>query len=251
MNMWRSGPMQRLRGMTLLLAVSASCTTTYSDRASVPVVRVGSKSFTESVVLGEIATQIALSTGAHAEHRKQLGGTRILWNALLNGEIDIYPEYSGTISQEIFAGEGIHDLVDIRTELQQSGIELIGPLGFNNTYAIGMLEVTAERMGIRTISDLGAHPELRFGFSNEFLDRGDGWPSLRQRYDLPQRDVVRPQPVGIHQNLELPIALAPDGHVRHARNRHQPRTDDPLRQRAHFHLRQCLGRDTDLDGPAG
>jgi osmoprotectant transport system permease protein len=141
------------------------------------------------VVLGEIATQLALSTGADAEHRKQLGGTRILWNALLSGEIDIYPEYSGTISQEILAGEGIRELESIRTELRQRGIEFAGPLGFNNTYAVGMLEAAAERMGIRTISDLKAQPELRFGFSNEFLDRGDGWPSLRQRYDLPQSDV--------------------------------------------------------------
>ena len=63
------------------------------------------------------------------------------------------------------------------------------PLGFNNTYAIGMREEVAARLSIRTISDLRSHPELRFGFSNEFMDRTDGWPGLRDRYGLPQRDV--------------------------------------------------------------
>ena len=63
------------------------------------------------------------------------------------------------------------------------------PLGFNNTYALGMKEAEAERLGIRRISDLRAHPELRFGFSNEFMDRADGWPALRDRYQLPQGEV--------------------------------------------------------------
>jgi osmoprotectant transport system permease protein len=176
-------------GVLILSVVAAACTALPAGRTGAPLVLVGSKSFTESVVLGEIATQLAISTGADAEHHRQLGGTRILWNALLSGEIDIYPEYSGTISQEIFAGAGISGLVAIRTALQRRGLRHVGPLGFNNTYALGMLEEAAEQMGIRAISDLRAHPELRFGFSNEFLDRRDGWPSLRRRYDLPQSDV--------------------------------------------------------------
>ena len=63
------------------------------------------------------------------------------------------------------------------------------PLGFNDTYAIGMREDVAARLGIRTLSDLRGHPELKFGFSNEFMERADGWPGLRDRYGLPQRDV--------------------------------------------------------------
>ena len=64
-------------------------------------VAVGSKKFTESVILGELCSQLAGSTGARAQHRAELGGTRVLWNALLKGDIDLYPEYTGTISQEI------------------------------------------------------------------------------------------------------------------------------------------------------
>src|SRR5258707_6210629 len=63
------------------------------------------------------------------------------------------------------------------------------PLGFNNTYAIGLLSVRARDLGIARISDLGAHPELRLGFSNEFMSRRDGWPALQQRYGLPQTKV--------------------------------------------------------------
>ena len=66
---------------------------------------------------------------------------------------------------------------------------MTGPLGFNNTYAIGVRARARARLGLRTISDLRAHPELRFGFSNEFMSRRDGWPALRARYQLPQRDV--------------------------------------------------------------
>jgi osmoprotectant transport system permease protein len=66
---------------------------------------------------------------------------------------------------------------------------VIGPLGFNNTYALGMREVVAARLGVRTVSDLVAHPELRFGFSNEFMSRQDGWPSLQRSYGLPQASV--------------------------------------------------------------
>ncbi|MCZ6679700.1 MAG: ABC transporter permease subunit [Candidatus Poribacteria bacterium] len=154
-----------------------------------PEVKVGSKKFTESVILGELISQIAQSAGASAVHRRELGGTRILWNALLKGEIDAYPEYTGTISQEILAGEGISGEEEIRKALAAQGIRMSRPLGFNNTYIVGMKEAVAEKLLIRTISDLRRHPDLKIGFSNEFMDRGDGWPSLRDRYSLPHRDV--------------------------------------------------------------
>jgi len=157
-------------------------------QAAPPEVKVGSKAFTESVILGEIASQLVRSVGIAATHRQQLGGTRVLWGALLNGEIDLYPEYTGTLSQEILGG-GSQDEEALRRALAERGVRLSRPLGFNNTYALGMKEETAERLGLRTISGLRRHPELKFGFSNEFLDRADGWPGLRDRYQLPQRDV--------------------------------------------------------------
>ena len=154
-----------------------------------PVVHVASKSFTESIILGEIITQLARDAGADAVHQAQLGGTRIAFSALINGEVDVYPEYTGTISEEILAGEGINDEAAMRAALADRNVVMSRPLGFNNTYILGMRESVAERLGVGTISDLRNHPSLRFGFSNEFMDRGDGWPSLRDRYALPQTDV--------------------------------------------------------------
>jgi len=152
-------------------------------------VRVGSKSFTESVILAEMATDLALGAGAAALHRRQLGGTRILWSALIAGEIDVYPEYTGTIAEEILTGRGLRSEDAIRSALAERGIAMSLPLGFDDTYAIGMKKARAQALGVRTLSDLRRHPELCFGFSNEFMDRKDGWPGLRERYRLPQTDV--------------------------------------------------------------
>ncbi|MBT5829035.1 MAG: ABC transporter permease subunit [Candidatus Latescibacteria bacterium] len=150
---------------------------------------VGSKMFTESVVLGEVLSHLGRNAEASVVHRRGLGGTRVLWSALLKGNIDLYPEYTGTLSQEILAGENLNKEEEIRARLAKMGIVMSRPLGFNNTYALGMVEEQAEALGIRTISDLKKHPELVLGFGNEFMDRGDGWPSLRARYQLLHQNV--------------------------------------------------------------
>lgn len=153
-------------------------------------VRIGSKQFTESVILGEVARAAARQAGVEAIHKRQLGGTRILWRALRQGDIDVYPEYTGTLTQELLKNVPPNaSIPTLRRRLKPLGIGITDSLGFNNTYAIGMRGVEAKRLDITRISDLLKHPNLRFGFSNEFLDRGDGWPGLRQRYGLPQKDV--------------------------------------------------------------
>lgn len=154
-----------------------------------PKITIASKTFTESVVLGEILAGLARHAGYEPEHRRQLGGTRILWSALLRGEIDIYPEYTGTIAREILASETIGKRSDIHEALGRHGISMSWPLGFNNTYAIGVKPSLAERHGLKTISDLARHRHLRLGFSNEFMDRGDGWPSLKRHYGLKHQNV--------------------------------------------------------------
>lgn len=170
-----------------LIILYASCTP--SDIVQKEI-KVGSKKFTESVILGEIISQLAASEGAEIEYKKELGGTRILWNALLNGDIDIYPEYTGTITQEILSNNNITDQQKLPEELAQYNIVISKPLGFNNAYAIGMKKENADKLGINTISDLKNHPDLKFGFNNEFLNRGDGWPSLQSAYNLPQQNVT-------------------------------------------------------------
>jgi len=152
-------------------------------------IKVGSKKFTENVLLGEIITQLITSQDQKVEYIKELGGTRILWNALLNEEIDIYPDYTGTIIKEILVNKNANK-DNLKNKLAELNIGIIGPLGFNNTYAIGMKQGLAEKLAIEKISDLKNHPSLALGFTNEFMDRADGWPGLQRKYQLPQTNVT-------------------------------------------------------------
>lgn len=152
-----------------------------------PVARpvgVGAKKFTESVILAEMATQLARHAGA-AARRDDLGGTPALWLALIQGDIDIYPEYTGTITRQILRA----DPPDLAAALAAYGVRMSRPLGFRNNYALGMRKDVAAANGITTISDLRGHPNLRLGFIHEFLDRPDGWPGVKRSYGLPQTNV--------------------------------------------------------------
>jgi osmoprotectant transport system substrate-binding protein/osmoprotectant transport system permease protein len=153
-------------------------------------VTVASKAFTESVILGEIAARRLRADGIESTHCRELGGTRLVWDALLNGQIDAYPEYTGTLTNEIFSAEKPSSDPQLRDALARKGVGMTRPLGFNDTYALGMREDVAQRLLIRTLSDLARHPELKFGFSNEFLDRADGWPALRAAYHLSPSNVT-------------------------------------------------------------
>ena len=154
-----------------------------------PVI-IGSKKFTESYVLGEIAKRTLTDAGIPAEHRQGMGGTIILWEALRGGQIDAYPEYTGTIGQEILKSDHQLSLDETRDALGKFGVGMTEPLGFNNTYALVMRRGEAQRLGIRTISDLRKFPEFKIGLTHEFLARQDGWRPLRERYDLPQQNVI-------------------------------------------------------------
>jgi osmoprotectant transport system permease protein len=158
--------------------------------ASANPIIVGSKKFTESYVLGEIARRALNDAGVATEHRQGMGGTIILWQALQRGQIDAYPEYTGTIAQEILKNGQQLSFHEIRDALGKFGVGITEPLGFDNTYALVMRRSEAQRLGIRTISDLRKHPELKVGVTHEFLDRQDGWRPLRERYALPQQSVI-------------------------------------------------------------
>ena len=154
-----------------------------SKPAAKPVV-IGSKKFTESVILAEMGTRLARQSGAEAR-RDDLGGTPALWLALTQGDIDAYPEYTGTITQSILKGTP----PDLDAALAAHGVRVSKPLGFRNNYALGMRKDVAAAKGITTVSDLRNHAELRLRFIHEFLDRPDGWPGVKRHYDLPQTDV--------------------------------------------------------------
>ena len=146
--------------------------------AGAETLKIGSKRFTESYILGEILTRQA----GDAEHRPGLGNTGIVFAALKAGSIDLYPEYTGTIAREILKLEGDFGIERLNRELAPLGLGVAVPLGFNNGYALAMREERAQTLGIRTLSDLLRHPEVKPGLSQEFIGRADGWPALKSAY---------------------------------------------------------------------
>ena len=151
---------------------------------------IGSKKFTESYVLGEIAKRAFIDAAIPADHRQGMGGTIILWEALRDAQIGVYPEYTGTITQEILKTDHRLSIQEIRDALQKSGVGMTEPIGFNNTYALVMRRDKAEQFGVRSITDLRNHSELRFGLTHEFLDRQDGWRPLANEYQLSPRSII-------------------------------------------------------------
>jgi osmoprotectant transport system permease protein len=154
-----------------------------------PIV-IGSKKFTESYVLGEIARMAIEHRGVQAETRPGMGGTIILWQALSSAQIDLYPEYSGTIAEEILKAKRPVSQNEIRDALKRFGVGMSADLGFNNTYALVMRQEKAAKLGIKSISDLRSHRELKIGLTHEFLDRQDGWRPLAERYGLTMPNVL-------------------------------------------------------------
>lgn len=173
---------RRLRACVLVLVAALAAATA----AGAEPLRVGSKRFTESYILGEILAQSARRAGEPAEHLPGMGNTAILLEALRAGAIDAYPEYTGTIAREILKDAGLRDLAAINARLAPLGLAASLPLGFSDGYALGMREERARALGIATLSDLAHHPEARPGLTHEFLQRDDGWPGLVAAYGLPQ-----------------------------------------------------------------
>src|SRR5580704_9409169 len=178
--------------LAILLAGPASLAVAGPDR---PIV-LGCKQDVEGQVLAEIMAQLLENRGFAVERRFSLGGTLICFEALKRGAIDVYPEYSGTIEQAILQLPGRVSHAQMRELLgTRFKLEMLDFFGFSNTYALAMSSATAERLGLKRISGLKEHPELRFGFSNEFKNRADGWLGLKQAYGLTA------EPVGMEHAL--------------------------------------------------
>ena len=146
---------------------------------------VGSKRFTESYILGEIISQAVTAVGQERVTLKSgLGNTGILLAALRSGEIDLYPEYTGTITREILKTDQVLSLAEINARLLPIGLQAGVLLGFDNSYVLAVRRDTAEKLQLRSISDLAKYPELVLGLSHEFIGRSDGWKGLANRYQL-------------------------------------------------------------------
>ena len=181
--------------MKRLLCLLALFTAAAGALAGEPL-RIGSKRFTESYILAQLIAQVAAPELPTAPEIKQgLGNTAIVYEALRSGSIDMYPEYAGTIALEILKSPKPMELQAMNEALAPLGLGAAVPLGFNDGYALALRAADAERLGIRTLSDLARHPQLRLGLSNEFIGRADGWKGLAARYGL------RQAPTGLDHGL--------------------------------------------------
>lgn len=167
----------------------------FANTMQAQAIRVGAKHFNEGYILSEIISQLLESEGYTVERKYNLGGTLVCFEALKNNAIDIYPEYSGTLSAEILK-KGQLSYQEINLALQKNfQLEIAEPYGFNNSYALVIKKELSEAKNIRTISDLKNHTKLNLGLSYEFLKRQDGWDNLAKNYSLPQL------PVGLEHGL--------------------------------------------------
>lgn len=185
--------------VVVLLAISVAGLTVWNRReegttSAQSRVVVGSKDFTESVLLAEIAAQMLESRGVAVERKLELGGN-LPHEALVSGTLDVYPEYTGTAFTAILRHEPIGDPRAVYQQVKREyasnfGIEVSEPLGFENTFAILVRGADARQLDLQTISDAASHtPRWRAGFGQDFMSRADGYPGFSKAYGLRFREV--------------------------------------------------------------
>lgn len=182
----------RLLALSCLGLLCAAAPSQAQDAA----LKIGSKRFTESYILAEVMAQTAApQLSAPPQLRQGLGNTAIVYEALRSGSIDLYAEYTGTVALEILKNPQPMTREAMNTALAPLGLGIAIPLGFNDGYALAMRAADAERLGVKNLSDLARHPELRLGLTNEFIGRADGWQGLAARYGFAQK------PTGLDHGL--------------------------------------------------
>lgn len=160
-------------------------------RARRNTVVVGSKNFTEQIILAELlAQQIEARTSLKVDRKLNLGGTLICHRAMLAGQMDVYAEYTGTALAAVLEQPSSNDTEMVYRTVRDAyrdrfAFEVGPPLGFNNTFAIVVRSEDAKKFNLRTISDLVPHAaQWRAGFGYEFMERSDGYPGLSRAYGL-------------------------------------------------------------------
>ena len=197
---------RRMARIAGALLVAAALLPARPARAADDVV-VGSKAFAESWILADALASAMRREGVpRVLHRRNLGGTEIVFQALRSGSVDVYPEYTGTIREVVLQSPRELSAAEERAALARMGLGMSDPIGFNDSYGIAVTEATARQYRLRTLSDLARHPELKLGLTHEFLGRPDGFPGLQRRYGL-KGDNVR----GIQH--ELAYAALADGKI--------------------------------------
>ncbi len=169
--------------VVLILLSTQSCKN--DNHSNLPPVKIGSKVFNENYILAEMFALLLENHGRHVIRKFGMGGTMICYRALENGEIDLYPEYTGTIERVILRTKGNQTISSLNRNPQIKGkMEILFGLGFNNTYAIGINRGIADRWKLEKISDLNRTDSIRYGFNPEFTERPDGWPAIMKKYGI-------------------------------------------------------------------
>ncbi len=195
----------------LLLTSATSCLFAQST------LKVGAKHFNEGYILGEIIALLLEDSGFTVERKLGLGGTIVSFEALKSKDIDIYPEYSGTISSEILKipNANLDSINHVLTEKYQLNIS--NPYGFNNTYVVLVTAELAKQLSLRTIQDLTAQPQLKGGVNHEFLKRQDGWGNLSKAYSLKHKVIGMEQGLSyqalLNKEIDFTVAASTDGEL--------------------------------------
>jgi osmoprotectant transport system permease protein len=193
----RSRSRRTLLSVAAVLVAAAMLSSAVAARRASGAIVVGSKNFTEQLVLGELLAQaIERDAGLPVDRRLNLGGTLICDQALLTGDIDVYVEYTGTALTAVFHEPVSRDssavFETVRAHYAKTGRTLLPPLGFNNTFAILVRGADARSRGLRSVDDAARESaHWRAGFGYEFLERPDGYPGLAKAYGLRFPDAPR------------------------------------------------------------
>lgn len=176
-----------MKAARVVLAVALGA---FACRTQDRPLRVGSKNFSESVLLAEVAAQALEHEGLRVDRKLNLGGTFVCHRAMMAGQLDLYPEYTGTAFTAILGRKPVSDPASVRAAVAREYQERWNlvwsrPLGFENTFALIVRGEDARRLGLKKISDLAAHAaQLRPGFGYEFVEREDGFKGLMLAYGL-------------------------------------------------------------------
>jgi osmoprotectant transport system permease protein len=179
---------------------------------------VASKEFPESYLLSEMMAQLLEDRGFSVQRKFGLSGTLITFESMTKGDIDVYAEYSGTLEQALLKLPERVSYSQLQETLKrQFDMDLLRPFGFDNTYVLAMSRAEAERRGLKKISDLARHPDLRLGFSHDFLNRADCWPGLVKVYGLTAQPSAIAHALAYQaireQKLDVTDAYATDGDI--------------------------------------
>lgn len=214
--------------LTLMLALVGCNSNSSNDSsdATSNITVIASKNFTEQDILGELLAQtIEAETGLKVDLRPQLGGSFVCHQALLAGKIDGYIEYTGTAYNAILQKEVIPDTQEVYQSLKKVysedfQLEVMEPLGFENTFAVIIRKEDAKRYKINTISDLARYTsKWRSGFGYEFMERQDGFPGLSKTYGLDFQEIPKIMELGllyralVKNQVDVIVANSTDGQI--------------------------------------